>query len=149
MAALLTLAADRLTKIWIVRNFFLYQSQEVIDGFFRITYLLNRGAAFGILSEGNVSWVRPFLILISLLALFLIAYLAVITEENQYISRISLGIILGGAIGNLFDRVIQGRVIDFLDFYLRGYHWPPFNIADAAITVGVFLFIISQLVLNK
>lgn len=149
MAALLTLAADRLTKIWIVRNFFLYQSKEIVGGFFSITYLLNRGAAFGIMSEGNVSWVRPFLILISLLALLLIVYLTVITEENQYISRISLGVILGGAVGNLFDRIIQGKVIDFLDFYLRGHHWPPFNIADAAITVGVFLFIISQLVLNK
>lgn len=149
VAALLTVAADRLTKIWIVRNFSLYQSKEVVEGFFRITYLLNRGAAFGILSEGNAVWVRPFLVVVSLFAIFLIVYLTVITEDYRYLSRISLGLILGGAVGNLADRILQGGVVDFLDFYLRGHHWPPFNIADMAITVGVFIFLISQLILDK
>lgn len=148
-ATWLTVVADRATKIWIVRNFSLYQSKEVVGGFFSITYLLNRGAAFGILSEGNEVWVRAFLVGVSLFALLLIVYLAAITEDYRYFSRISLGLILGGAVGNLTDRVIQGRVVDFLDFYLRGHHWPPFNIADAAITVGVFIFLLSQLILDK
>ncbi len=131
----LILVLDQLSKIWIDTNMSLYQSIPVFPGF-SITYARNYGAAFSFLSEAG-GWQRWFFTLLA--GSISIAIIFWIKQLKQYetLSAISLSLILGGAIGNLIDRVIYGYVIDFLDVYYHTYHWPVFNIADSAITVGV------------
>ena len=120
---------DQLTKLIISRNFFYNEFVPVIKGVFYLTLVHNRGAAFGILKNQV-----PFFILTSLFAVFLI-YLNLKKNKDKKIYRISLGLILAGALGNLIDRLFLGYVIDFLDFRI----WPVFNVADSAITVGAIL----------
>ena len=115
----------------------LHQSIPIIDGLFNLTYVRNTGAAFGIFAGSAEIFRRPFLILVSILAsVFIIVMMKRLAEKETELV-IGLSFILGGAIGNLIDRVIYGEVIDFLDFYWRNYHWPAFNIADSFITIGV------------
>ena len=112
----------------------------VIPGFFDIVNSRNPGAAFGILQEGGL--VRTlFLVAVSILSLVVVAIL--IAQSKKRFTDFSLSLIAAGAIGNLIDRILGGEVIDFLDFYIRRYHWPAFNVADSAITVGVFLSILG------
>lgn len=128
---------DQLTKIIVDRSMPLHQSTPIIDGLFNLTYVRNTGAAFGIFAGSAEIFRRPFLILVSILAsVFIIVMMKRLAEKETGLV-IGLSFILGGAIGNLIDRVIYGEVIDFLDFYWRSYHWPAFNIADSFITIGV------------
>lgn len=152
LAALLILiiiASDQLTKMWVVDNFALYESKVIVPGFFNLTFITNRGAAFGFLSGDYGPWRHLFFIVVAIVAL---VFLVIAFKQFKGESRIfgfSICLIAGGAIGNLIDRVRLGEVIDFLDFYVKGYHWPAFNIADSAITVGVTFFIIGHLFLSK
>lgn len=128
---------DQLTKIIVDRSMPLHQSTPIIDGLFNLTYVRNTGAAFGIFAGSAEIFRRPFLILVSILAsVFIIVMMKRLSEKETGLIT-GLSFILGGAIGNLIDRVIYGEVIDFLDFYWRNYHWPAFNIADSFITIGV------------
>jgi len=128
---------DQLTKIIVDQSMPLHQSTPIIDGLFNLTYVRNTGAAFGIFAGSAEIFRRPFLILVSILAsVFIIVMMKRLAEKETGLV-IGLSFILGGAIGNLIDRVIYGEVIDFLDFYWRNYHWPAFNIADSFITIGV------------
>jgi signal peptidase II len=133
------LVLDRLTKIIVDRTMSLHQSIPIIDGFFSLTYVRNTGAAFGILSGSHEAFRLPFLILVSVLALgFVVVMLKRLRDEERGLIT-ALSFIIGGAIGNLVDRVLYGEVIDFLDFYWSHYHWPAFNLADSCITVGVLI----------
>lgn len=140
--------ADQLTKLIIKKNMIVYQSKEVIKGFFNITYIHNKGAIFGFLAHSQNPYISLFLMLASLGALALIVYYFIKIPSEEKNLKISFSLILGGAVGNLFDRVVQGYVIDFLDFHIRKFHWPAFNLADASITIGA-LFLIFILLTGK
>lgn len=131
--------ADQLTKFIVDRTMPLHHSIAVIDGFFNLAYIRNTGAAFGIFAGSAAVFRLPFLILFSMLAIGFIVMMLRRLPENETGLITALAFILGGAIGNLIDRVAYGEVIDFLDFYWAGYHWPAFNLADSFITVGVLI----------
>ena len=128
---------DQLTKFIVDRTMHLHQSMPLIDGLFSLTYVRNTGAAFGIFAGSAEVFRRPFLIVVSILASLFIVNMMNRLAEKETGLRTGLSFILGGAIGNLIDRVFYGEVIDFLDVYWRDYHWPAFNIADSFITIGV------------
>ncbi len=133
---------DQITKFYIASNFELYQSVEIIKGFFNITYIRNAGVAFGMFSNLKGSFIQ-----IVFIAIYIIAIISIIIlyrEAHRY-SHIALSLILSGAIGNLIDRVFRGEVVDFLDFHWQNYHWPAFNVADSCITVGVGLLMITMI----
>jgi len=134
---------DQASK-WIVdRTMPLHHSIPVVEDLFNLTYIRNTGAAFGILAGSAALFRRPFLILFSLVAIgFIVTLLRRLPEKEKGLMT-ALSFILGGALGNLIDRLLYGEVIDFLDFYWRQFHWPAFNFADSFITVGVFLTLYS------
>lgn len=132
---------DQLTKALIARSIPFQSSRSVIPGFFNLTHIRNRGAIFGFFSHSESRILFIFLTLVSLVALGLVIYYFFKTPSSQRFMKISLSVILAGALGNLVDRVFRGYVIDFLDFHIRNWHWPSFNVADACITVGAFLLI--------
>ncbi len=133
---------DQWSKILVARSMALHQSIPIIDGFFNLTYVRNTGAAFGIFAGSAEMFRRPFLIAVSLIAIaFIFAMLRRLAEGARWLIT-GLAFILGGAIGNLIDRVIYGEVIDFLDCFWGDYHWPAFNLADSFITVGVTITLI-------
>jgi signal peptidase II len=143
--AALVVIIDQLTKLWILSNFVLYEQQNIIPGFFDLVYVTNTGAAFGFLA-GSKSWLRQvFFVGVSIVALAVIVYSYGHLKKQGRIFVYSLGLIGGGAIGNLIDRLRFGSVVDFLDFYLGSHHWPAFNVADSAITSGVGLFMLGML----
>jgi signal peptidase II len=128
---------DQLTKIIVDRTMPLHHSIPIVDGFFSLTYVRNTGAAFGIFAGSHEVFRLPFLIGVSILAIgFILVMLKRLRNDATGLVT-ALTFILGGAIGNLIDRVLHGEVIDFLDVYYSNYHWPAFNLADSFITVGV------------
>ncbi|MBI5328622.1 MAG: signal peptidase II [Deltaproteobacteria bacterium] len=133
---------DQLTKAIITSYLSLHQSIEVISGFFNIIYIRNPGAAFGLFSSGSESLRILFLTGVSIAALIAI-FLVYRSIKNNAAYSIALSLIAGGAVGNLIDRIRFGEVIDFLDVYIGRYHWPAFNVADSAITIGVFIAVFS------
>ncbi len=134
---------DQATKWLVVRNMALGEAIPVIPGFFDLVYVLNRGASFGMLNNPDITWQRWFFIAMTLVAIGVIAYMVRMSKPEERLLRLALGCILGGAVGNLIDRVRQGMVVDFLDVYFGSYHWPAFNVADSAISVGAVLLIVS------
>jgi len=136
---------DQFTKLFVDSNMYLYQSIEVWENFFHFTYIRNKGAAFGILSGSDAAVRVPFFLGISALAIFVILYAIHKHKGEDILFPLSLSTILGGAIGNLIDRIRLGEVIDFIDVHWYDHHWPAFNIADSAITVGMGLLIIQML----
>ena len=127
---------DQFTK-WIIKsNFDLYQTKPVIENFFHITYVTNDGMAFGLSMPGG----RSILLLLSVLLTILIFWYLWSERYNHIIIRISLALILGGALGNIFDRALYGSVVDFLDFMIGDFRWYIFNIADSSVTSGMILF---------
>ena len=139
-------ALDQLSKLMIDQTMRLGQSITVIPDLFDLSYVLNPGAAFGIMASRSPAFRSPFFVGVSLVAIGLIVYYyhRHLHEETRLPSA-ALGLILGGAIGNLIDRLRVGMVIDFLDFHVAGYHWPAFNVADAAISIGVALMLLRML----
>jgi signal peptidase II len=138
---ILIVVLDQLTKIIVDRTIPLHHSIPIIDGLFSLTYVRNTGAAFGIFAGSHEAFRLSFLVLVSVLAIgFIIVMLRRLREQETGLIT-ALAFILGGAIGNLIDRVLHGEVIDFLDFYWSNYHWPAFNLADSFITVGVVITI--------
>lgn len=130
---------DQLTKALVDRLMPLHHSIPIIDNFFSLTYVRNTGAAFGIFSGSHEAFRLPFLILVSILALGFVFMMLKRLPEEQTGLITALAFIIGGALGNLIDRVLYGEVIDFLDFYWSHYHWPAFNVADSFITIGVMI----------
>ena len=146
---LAVVALDQASKLWVVHHFALYDSHPVIPGLFNLTYLTNNGAAFSILAGQPALWRQAFFIGAALVALVLLVIARRSYGRQSTWYNLALALIAGGAIGNLIDRVRLGHVIDFLDFYLGSSHWPAFNIADSAITVGVLLFVFKNLLLER
>lgn len=143
----LVLALDQATKIYIDRSMDLHSSITVIENFFNITYMRNKGAAFSFLS--SFSYRLPFFILISLVAIIVIIVVMHRLRPDQKFTAVCLSLIFSGALGNLVDRVRLGEVIDFLDVHWYQHHWPAFNVADSAICVGVFLLAIDMFIEEK
>ncbi len=139
---------DQITKAVILWNLSLYDSIEVIPGFFNIIHINNPGGAFGFLADHSIAWRHFVFLFISALAVGLILYFYKTTPNNRLFLSVAFALILGGAVGNMIDRLRFGKVIDFLDFYIGQLHWPAFNVADSAITVGIAIFI-YHLVFNK
>ncbi len=142
IAVILIVAFDQATKIIVDRMLPLHQSIPVFDDFFSLTYIRNTGAAFGLLAQSGEFFRRTFLIGFSFAAIVFIILMLRRLPENERVLTLALGFILGGAVGNLIDRFLYGEVIDFLDFYWDGYHWPAFNVADSFITIGVVLIMV-------
>ena len=141
---LLVVGCDQLTKVWILQNFALYDSTVIIPGLFNLTFLRNTGAAFGMFAGQAAWWRQLFFIGVAVVALVVILFMQRKLGPQNPMYTISLGLIGGGAIGNLIDRVLYGSVVDFLDVYIGSHHWPAFNVADSAITVGVCIFLLTQ-----
>ena len=135
------LIVDQLTKFIISRSIGLNNSLSVIPGFFDLVHVRNKGAIFGIFSRSGSQLVHILLMLASLVALALVIYYFFKTAISEKLLKISLSLILAGALGNLIDRIFRGYVIDFLDFSIKGWHWPSFNVADSCISVGALLLI--------
>jgi len=140
-----TVLADQLTKAWIVHSFDLYGSQEVIPGFFNLIYITNTGAAFSMLADIQSAWKHYFFLLIGAVAAVGLTVAAYRMRKDNRLYGVALALICGGALGNVIDRVRFGSVVDFLDFHLRGYHWPAFNVADSAICIGAGLFLLINI----
>jgi len=136
------IALDQATKLYVDANFRLHESVPVIRDFFSLTYVRNKGAAFGILADSSVR--IPFFITVSIVAMLGILWYINRIRNEQKLAVISLSLVFAGAFGNLIDRVRLGEVIDFLDVFWQRYHWPAFNVADSAITVGVTLLLIDM-----
>jgi signal peptidase II len=134
---------DQATKIWIQNTIPLWESKTIIPGLFNLVHVLNKGAAFGFLAdlEGNMQ--TYFFIGITGLAVVLIIHLLRTVHRKDHYLFTALGLILGGALGNLIDRIRLGMVIDFLDFHFGSHHWPAFNVADMAISTGAILLLVS------
>ncbi len=145
----ITVLLDQATKIHIMQTMRLHESFPIIDGFFSLTYIRNPGAAFGLLASTGPVFRTIFFSLASVFALGLLATIFFRLQEEDRAGQLSIAAILGGALGNLIDRIRYGEVIDFLDFYVSAYHWPAFNVADAAISVGVFFLVLHYLFEKK
>src|SRR5215468_9521318 len=138
-----TLVLDRWTKVLIQKRFDLNESISVIDGFFNITYVRNTGVAFGIFSSISSPAKSLLLSVFTAFAAVVVVTYSVRSPARNRLLQIALGLILGGALGNLYDRLAYGYVVDFLEFYAGPYHWPSFNVADSAISIGVLLLAVE------
>ncbi len=138
-------ALDQTTKAAVDRLFELHESRPLIDGLLHLTYVRNRGAAFGILNDAALPYQSVIFAGVSMIALVAIAFYAWRLPAAQTVPRLGLALIMGGALGNLVDRVRLGYVIDFVDAFWGAYHWPAFNVADSCISIGVVLLILDML----
>jgi signal peptidase II len=145
LIAVAVLLFDRFTKWLIVRNLALDDSVSIIPGFFRLTHLENPGAAFSLFAESTSPLRTALLVAVSAAALVVISALLWKRGRDFNATTIAFSLILGGALGNLWDRLSDGKVTDFLDFYIGANHWPPFNLADSAIVVGALLLLLKML----
>ena len=137
---------DRLTKWLIETHVSFLDTFRVIPGFFDIVHTENRGVAFSLFNDSTSEWRTGLLVLFSIVAVVLVAgFLFRKADRLDRSSVAGFALILGGAIGNVFDRIVWGRVTDFLDFYIGTYHWPAFNVADSAIVIGSVLLLIEVL----
>lgn len=136
------IVADQITKI-LADHYLQYGQPVALIPMFNFTLLYNTGAAFSFLSDQG-GWQRWFFIFLSSTISIILTVWIYKLERHQKLQTLSIALILGGAIGNLIDRSIYGYVIDFLDVYYQQHHWPAFNIADSAITVGAILLIIDS-----
>jgi len=142
--SLLVIVLDQLSKLWVVSEFELYQSIELMP-YLNLTYVHNKGAAFSFLSSAG-GWQRWFFSVISVVAVLVLLVWLKRLKSTEKLLAVSMSLILGGAVGNLYDRLAYGYVIDFLDAYYQQWHWPVFNIADSAIVLGVGLMLLDMLV---
>jgi signal peptidase II len=144
--AAIVIALDRWSKLWIEHNIRIGHARVIIPGVFRLTHVLNTGAAFS-LFEGSTSptTVRNLLIAFSVFAVIVV--LALLWKYGRQFSLVSfsLALILGGALGNLYDRIRYSHVVDFLEVHIVHYHWPDFNVADSCICIGAVLLLIEML----
>ena len=148
LIAAAVLLLDRLAKWAVASNIPLHDSVTVIPGFFHLTHVENTGAAFGLFAESTAQWKIGALVSFSVIALIIVSALLWKNSHSLSTTTIGLSLILGGATGNLWDRMMTGHVVDFLDFYVGSYHWPAFNVADSAIVIGAIL-LVSEIVFAK
>lgn len=139
--AALVVLLDQMSKWLVAQRITLHDSIDVVPGFFRLTHVQNQGAAFGLFSDSTSEWKVAMLILFSVAALAVVSALLWKNGNAMNATAIALSLVFGGALGNLWDRVSSGRVIDFLDIYYGSHHWPAFNLADSAIVIGALLLL--------
>ena len=132
---------DQITKAAIIKKLPLYSSVPIIHGFFSIVNYRNPGGAFGFLANQSPAVRGLLFIFVSSLSILIIYYFYKKISTEYYLLRTCFALIIGGAVGNMIDRIRFGYVIDFLDFYIKNLHWPAFNVADSAITIGVIIFL--------
>jgi len=140
-----TIALDRWSKVLIQKRFDLNESISLIDGFFNITYVRNTGVAFGIFDPLSLPAKSVLLSVFTAFAAVIVITYSVRSPLRNRLLQVALALVLGGALGNLYDRLAYGYVVDFLEFYVGSFHWPSFNIADSAISVGVALLALEIL----
>ena len=128
---------DQISKFWVTLHVPMYYSISVVEGFFNITHIRNPGVAFGLFARNESEYKVLFLVVISIIAIIAILIIFHQSPENKKAVRFGLILIFSGAVGNLIDRILYKEVIDFLDVFYEGFHWPAFNVADACITTGV------------
>src|SRR5213082_1842780 len=145
LIALGVLLLDRYTKWLVARDVSLHDSITVIKRVFYITHVENRGAAFGLFADSPSEWKIGLLVLFSIVALVIVSALLWRNSHSMSTTGVGLALILGGALGNLWDRLVSGRVVDFLLFYVGQYQWPAFNVADSAIVIGAGLLVFEIL----
>src|SRR5258708_9162468 len=145
LIALIVVVLDRWTKHIVAQRISLYSHIQIIPGFFRLTHTENTGAAFSLFADSTAPWKTGFLIGFSLIALAVVSVLLWKNNYSHIATGIGLSLIMGGAVGNLWDRLARGRVVDFLLFYINRYQWPVFNLADSAIVVGAGLLVLEIL----
>jgi signal peptidase II len=148
LIAVMVLLLDRLAKWAVASNIALHDSVTIIPGFFHLTHVENTGAAFGLFAESTAQWKVGALVSFSIIALVVVSILLWKLSHAMSTTTIGLSLILGGATGNLWDRMMSGHVVDFLDFHIGSYHWPAFNVADSAIVIGAIL-LVSEIVFAK
>jgi len=143
------LAADQFSKALALSHLSRVYSLKVIDGFFSLTLVLNPGVAFGFFSHSPAAWKAAALLLLSGVTVVVLLWYYFCCHGLTRLARVAFSLVVGGALGNMLDRFRFAKVVDFLDFYWRSYHWPAFNLADAAITVGVVLLLFDVLQQNR
>lgn len=141
---LTTFLLDQLTKTLVLQYFELYQVREVLPGFFNLTFVTNRGAAWSMLANVEGDWVHYFFVTLVLITVIGLTVVYMRVRKDSWLYGVALGFIVGGAIGNVIDRLRFGYVVDFLDFYIGTKHWPTFNVADSAICVGATLLVLMN-----
>ena len=139
----IVLLLDQVTKYVVEARIRLHDVVIVIPGFFNLTHVRNKGAAFGILSSLPELWRGAFFIMVTIIAVAAIIVLIIKTHERLPVYAFSL--IAGGAVGNVIDRIRYGEVVDFIQWYVKSYYWPSFNVADSAISIGVALLAVEML----
>ena len=143
--AILIVILDQITKLWVAADMRLHQSIPIFDGWFNLTYVRNTGAAFSMLADLPEAIRIPFFVVVAIVAGGAIVYFVHQTPRTQRTVLLACAFVLGGAVGNLIDRLAYGEVIDFLDVYWDDWHWPAFNVADSFISVGVVLLLANAL----
>jgi signal peptidase II len=146
VVALVVIALDQATKLVVDASMAIGDDIAIIPGFMSLVHVRNRGVAFGMLGGLPDPWRPLVLIALALAMVAVLAWMLRETPREEPAQRLALALVVGGAIGNLYDRIRYGEVIDFLDVYVSGWHWPAFNVADSAITVGCGLLIFSSLI---
>lgn len=145
VSALIIVVCDQVTKYWVVSSIPINRAIEIVPGFFDLVHARNPGAAFGMFSQSTVSYRSAFFIAVSVVALVVILWLVVTSKELDGWLLAGYTLFFGGAAGNLIDRLLYGEVIDFLDFYVGGLHWPAFNVADSSLCAGTACFFLHVL----
>ncbi|MGB9456274.1 MAG: signal peptidase II [Bryobacteraceae bacterium] len=144
-AAAAVFGLDRLTKVLIEQRVSESASYRIIPGFFDIVHSENRGVAFGMFNDSATEWRSLALIVVAVAAVIFVSAFLWRAREIDSATLWGLALILGGAAGNAFDRIVSGRITDFLEFYIGEYHWPTFNVADSAIVIGCGLLLVDLL----
>jgi signal peptidase II len=145
LLALIVVLVDRWAKHLAATRIALYAHIQIIPGFFRLTHTENTGAAFSLFADSPAHWRNAALVAFSVVAMVIVALLLWKQTRALTTTGIALSLILGGAAGNLWDRLTSGRVVDFLLFYIKQYQWPVFNLADSSIVIGASLLVIKIL----
>lgn len=143
LLALIVILLDRWSKRMVAARIPMYKQNTIIPGFFDITHTENTGAAFSLFADSPAHWKTAMLITFSVVAMIVVSILLWKQSRALTMTSIALSLILGGAVGNLWDRVASGRVVDFLLLYVKTYRWPVFNLADSAIVIGASLLVLE------
>jgi signal peptidase II len=145
LIALVIFTGDQVTKALVEARIPLHDVLPLIPGFLQLTHVKNRGAAFGIFADAPSQAKLMLLVTLSVIALAVVITLLWRNHPHDRRTGLGLSLILGGAVGNLFDRLVHGSVVDFVEFFVRSFHWPAFNLADSAIVIGAGLLLVDMM----
>ena len=145
LIAVIVFLLDRFSKILVERHLPPHQFRTIIPGTLELTHSRNTGVAFGFFANSDPSWLPYLLTIISSVALLVILVFSLRQSIRDWKLQLGLMLVLGGAAGNLYDRVHYGFVIDFIEVYYRSFHWPTFNLADSSISIGIGLLLVETL----